>query len=83
MLLSNRYNKKNQATNLPNISVIKMQKVKVLKYNSRNPYKQAIPIKFALILLRLEYIINSSIPYPTIGNLKFNKQEYQLYIVVS
>ncbi|KAI2683387.1 hypothetical protein CBS147355_2527 [Penicillium roqueforti] len=59
MSSGNGYNEKNQATNLPDISAAKMQKVKALEYNSRNPRRWAIPVKFALAPLRLEYVIDS------------------------
>ncbi|KAI2676133.1 hypothetical protein LCP963914a_8378 [Penicillium roqueforti] len=69
MSSGNGYNEKNQATNLPDISAAKMQKVKALEYNSRNPRGWAIPVKFALAPLRLEYVIDSSMPRPTVDDI--------------
>ncbi|KAI2732949.1 hypothetical protein DTO013E5_10235 [Penicillium roqueforti] len=83
MSSGNGYNEKNQATNLPDISAAKMQKVKALEYNSRNPRGWAIPVKFALAPLRLEYVIDSSMPRPTVGDPKFDRWEYWSRTVAS
>ncbi|KAI2714482.1 hypothetical protein CBS147318_6636 [Penicillium roqueforti] len=83
MSSGNGYNEKNQATNLPDISAAKMQKVKALEYNSRNPRGWAIPVKFALAPLRLEYVIDSSMPRPTVGDPKFDRWEYWSHTVAS
>ncbi|KAJ5513824.1 hypothetical protein N7463_003376 [Penicillium fimorum] len=56
---------KHQGTNLPDVITEKIQNVKVLETNTKNSRSWGLLVKFALAPLRLDCLIDSSLPHPT------------------
>ncbi|CAI7574781.1 unnamed protein product [Penicillium discolor] len=63
---------KTDLDNAPLTQVI-ITNVPRLKYNSKDPKAWALRIKFALAQLRLQHLINSSVPRPAKGQHNFNR----------
>lgn len=62
-----------QGSDLPKLTQVIITNVPQLKHNSKNPEIWDLRVKFALAQLRLQHLINSSVPRPARGQHNFNR----------
>lgn len=62
-----------QGSSLPKLTQVIITNVPPLKHNSKDPETWALRVKFALAQLRLQHLINSSVPRPAKGQHNFNR----------
>lgn len=63
-----------QGSNLPKLTQVMITKVpRRLKHNPKNPEQWVLQVKVALAQLRLEHLINSSVPRPAKGWHNYNR----------
>ena len=72
-----------QGHSLPEIAMMKLQKVKALEYNDANPYIQRQAIVYQLIPYTLEWLLDSDIPRLDKSNPVYKRQKYWSRLVVS
>lgn len=62
-----------QGSSLPKLTQVIITNVPRLKHNSKDPETWPLRVKFALAQLRLQHLINSSVPRPAKGQHNFNR----------
>ncbi|KAJ5517128.1 hypothetical protein N7527_008688 [Penicillium freii] len=62
-----------QGSSLPKLTQVIITNIPRLKPNSKDPEAWALRVKFALAQLRLQHLINRSVPRPAKGQHNFNR----------
>ncbi|KAJ5459250.1 hypothetical protein N7530_011194 [Penicillium desertorum] len=62
-----------QGSNLPKLTQVIITNVRQLKLNSKSPEEWALRVRHALAQLRLQHLINSSVPRPAKGQRNYSR----------
>ncbi|OQE16574.1 hypothetical protein PENFLA_c027G07973 [Penicillium flavigenum] len=62
-----------QGSNLPKLTQVIITNVRQLKLNSKSPEEWALRVRYALAQLRLQHLINSSVPRPAKGQRNYSR----------